>query len=79
MRDMLISCLRENGIGCAVDDSSGTHRLRVMPESEKRAKEIIPRGCRGYRADRNSCRIYASRLRMAKIPGTSTGCDFAIR
>lgn len=41
MRDMLISCLRENGIGCAVDDSSGTHRLRVMPESEKRAKEII--------------------------------------
>ncbi len=41
VRDMLISCLRENGIGCAVDDSSGTHRLSVMPSSEKRAKEII--------------------------------------
>jgi hypothetical protein len=41
VRDMLISCLRENGIGCAVDDSSGTHRLSVMPSSEMRAKEII--------------------------------------
>jgi hypothetical protein len=41
IKNMLISSLRENGIGCAVDDSSGTHRLFVMPSSEKRAKEII--------------------------------------
>jgi hypothetical protein len=40
-KNMLISCLRENGIGCAVDESSGTHRLSVMPQSEKRAREII--------------------------------------
>ena len=38
---MLISCLRENGIGCAVDDTEAEHRICVMPQSEKRAKEII--------------------------------------
>jgi hypothetical protein len=41
MKNMLISCLRENGIGCAVDDSGSEHRICVMPQSEKRAKEII--------------------------------------
>jgi len=41
MRDMLISCLRENGIGCALEESAGTHRMRVMPSSAKRAQEII--------------------------------------
>jgi hypothetical protein len=39
--NMLISCLRENGIGCAVDDSEAEHRICVMPPSEKRAREII--------------------------------------
>jgi hypothetical protein len=38
---MLISSLRENGIGSTVDDSEGKHRIRVMPSSEKRAREII--------------------------------------
>jgi hypothetical protein len=41
MRNMLILSLRENGIGCAVDDSGAEHRISVMPQSEKRAKEII--------------------------------------
>jgi len=41
MRNVLISCLRENGIGCAVDDSGAEHHILVMPSSEKRAKEII--------------------------------------
>jgi hypothetical protein len=41
VRNMLIACLRENGIGCAVDDSGAEHRICVMPQSEKRAKEII--------------------------------------
>jgi len=40
MRDMLISCLRENGIGCAVE-AADTHRMCVMPSSAKRAQEII--------------------------------------
>ena len=40
-KDMLVSSLRENGIGSAVDDSDGRHRICVMPPSEKRAREII--------------------------------------
>jgi hypothetical protein len=40
-KDMLISSLRENGIGSAVVDSEGKHRILVMPSSEKRAREII--------------------------------------
>jgi hypothetical protein len=40
-RNMLIACLRENGIGCTLDDSGAEHRICVMPQSEKRAKEII--------------------------------------
>jgi hypothetical protein len=40
-KNMLILCLRENGIGCAVDDSEAEHRICVLPSSEKRAKEII--------------------------------------
>ena len=38
---MLQACLRENGIGCVVDDSGGNTRIRVLPESEARAREII--------------------------------------
>jgi hypothetical protein len=34
-------CLRGVGIGCVVSDASGKLRVLVMPESEKRAKEIV--------------------------------------
>ena len=57
MRDMLISCLRENGIGCVVEDSAGTHRLRVMPESESAPKKLsarlwrLPRHRNSYHRD----------------------------
>jgi hypothetical protein len=37
----LNDCLRGVGIGCVVSDASGTLRVLVMPESEKRAKEIV--------------------------------------
>ncbi len=40
-KNMLVASLRENGIGCAVEDSGSDHRICVMPSSEKRAKEII--------------------------------------
>jgi hypothetical protein len=33
--------LRENGIGSLVDEAEGKQRLRVMPDSESRAKEIV--------------------------------------
>ena len=40
MKDMLVACLRENGIGCEVQ-ANGNVRILVMPESESRAREII--------------------------------------
>lgn len=39
-KDMLIACLRENGIGCELDTENSL-RIRVMPSSEPRAREII--------------------------------------
>jgi Putative prokaryotic signal transducing protein len=41
MAEMLQACLRENGVGCVIDDSGGSTRIRVVPESEARAREII--------------------------------------
>lgn len=41
MAEMLPACLRENGIGCVVDESGGGTRIRVVPDSEARAREII--------------------------------------
>ena len=40
MKDMLVACLRENGIGCELD-ANGNFRILVMPESEVRAREIV--------------------------------------
>ena len=40
LKDMLVACLRENGIGCEVQ-ANGKVRILVMPESEARAREII--------------------------------------
>lgn len=40
MKDMLVACLRENGIGCEVQ-ANGNVRILVMPESASRAREII--------------------------------------
>ena len=39
-KDMLIACLRENGIACELDAEDGFH-IFVMPSSESRAREII--------------------------------------
>ncbi len=39
-KDMLVACLRENGIGCGLDSENG-FRIFVMPSSEDRAREII--------------------------------------
>ncbi len=39
--EMVRVCLRENGVGCVLADSDGKRRVRVMPEAETRAKEII--------------------------------------
>jgi hypothetical protein len=39
-KDMLIASLSENGIGCELD-AEATFRIRVMPGSEHRAREII--------------------------------------
>ena len=39
-KDMLVASLRENGIGCEVE-SAGTFRMFVMPQSERRAREIV--------------------------------------
>ncbi|HUJ30921.1 MAG TPA: hypothetical protein VLY23_06540 [Candidatus Acidoferrum sp.] len=41
MAELVRLCLRENGIGCVVDNSDGTQRVRVLPASEARAKEIV--------------------------------------
>jgi hypothetical protein len=38
---MLEICLRENGISCVMDESGRSTRIRVVPESESRAREII--------------------------------------
>lgn len=40
MKDMLVACLRENGIGCEVHTNGG-FRISVMPESASRALDII--------------------------------------
>jgi hypothetical protein len=41
MKDMLIMCLRGNGIGSVVDEADGKSRIRVLPSTEARAREII--------------------------------------
>jgi len=41
MKEMLLACLRENGIGSVVDDTDGKSRIRVLPSSAARAREII--------------------------------------
>lgn len=39
-KDMLVACLRENGIGCELE-AEDKFRIRVMPSSETRAREIV--------------------------------------
>ena len=41
MKDVLIMCLRGNGIGSVVDDADGKSRIRVLPSMEARAREVI--------------------------------------
>jgi hypothetical protein len=41
MAEILEDCLRENGIGCAVDQIGMKSRIRVLPISAVRAREII--------------------------------------
>lgn len=41
MKEMLLACLRENGIGSVVDDAGDQSRIRVLPSSATRAREII--------------------------------------
>ena len=41
MGQMLEASLRENGIGCVVDSAGGVARVRVLPEFEARAREIV--------------------------------------
>ena len=41
MAEILEDCLRENGIGCAVDQIGVKYRILVLPISEVRAREII--------------------------------------
>jgi|HubBroStandDraft_1064217.scaffolds.fasta_scaffold12305_3 hypothetical protein len=41
MADYVRLCLRENRIGCVVDESNGKTHLRVLPASEARAREIV--------------------------------------
>ena len=40
-RENLITCLRNIGVGSAIDDSAGRLRIRVTPSSQKRASETI--------------------------------------
>jgi hypothetical protein len=40
-------CLRENGIGCVMEESKGERRILVVPACEVRAKEIIGEIARG--------------------------------
>jgi hypothetical protein len=37
----LKSCLATNGIGCHIGEGSGTFAVRVLPEDEARAKDIV--------------------------------------
>lgn len=41
MAETVRVCLRENGIGCVVDESGGKRCVRVLPASAARAREII--------------------------------------
>ncbi len=41
MFDTVHMCLRENGIGCAVDEDGVKFAVRVLPDSQDRALEII--------------------------------------
>jgi|ERR1700722_2330535 hypothetical protein len=41
VRDEMVICLEEVGIGCAVVEATGLFHIRVMPSSAPRAKEII--------------------------------------
>jgi hypothetical protein len=41
MKAMLLVCLRENRIDSVVDETDGKSRIRVLPVSEARAREII--------------------------------------
>ncbi len=47
MAETVRVCLRENGIGCVVEDAGGESVVLVMPESQKRAKGIIGEIVRG--------------------------------
>lgn len=47
MAETVRVCLRENGIGCIVEDRDGERAVLVMPESESRAKEIVNEIVRG--------------------------------
>lgn len=41
MAETVRFCLRENGIGCVVDEPGGKKCVRVIPASEERAREIV--------------------------------------
>lgn len=47
MAETVRLCLRENGIGCVVEERDGERAVLVTPESESRAKEIIDQIVRG--------------------------------
>lgn len=47
MADYVRVCLRENRIGCAVDESNGKTHVRVLPASEARAREIVRESVEG--------------------------------
>jgi hypothetical protein len=41
MAQIFRDCLDNIGIGCVIDEENGKVRVLVMPESEKRAKEVV--------------------------------------
>jgi hypothetical protein len=41
MAEYVRLCLRENCVGCVVDESNGKTHVRVLPASEARAREIV--------------------------------------
>jgi hypothetical protein len=47
MAEMVRVCLRENGIGCVVEERRGERAVLVTPESEGHAKEIVGQIVRG--------------------------------
>jgi hypothetical protein len=47
MAETVRICLRENGIGCVVEDRGANHAVLVAPPSEARAKEIVDQIVRG--------------------------------